>query len=116
MNWSNQMNLKTIISGSLVSLFLLTGVESALAGKKHGAAFQTGKAALKRNSINDPKTPSHIRNWLKNEQSTRGNNARTWRNPPGYDAGHDPQHPNNMSKLRWETSSMNRSRGGKFKK
>jgi len=44
------MNLKTIISGSLISLFLLTGVESALAGKKHGAAFQTGKAALKRNS------------------------------------------------------------------
>ena len=111
------MNLKAIISGSLVSLFLLTGVESALAGKKHrGAAFQTGKAVLKKNSINDSKTPSQIRGWLKNEQSTRGNNARTWRNPKGYDVGHDPQHSNDMNKLRWENSNMNRSRGGKYKK
>ena len=105
------MNLKGIISGAIVSLFLLTGVESALAGKKHGAAFQTGKAALKRNSINDPKTPSQIRGWLKNEQRTRGNNARLWRNPKGHDVGHDSQ-----GNLRWENSDMNRSRGGKFKK
>jgi len=110
------MNLKAIISGSLVSLFLLTGVEAAFAGKKHGAVFRTGKAVLKRNSINDPKVPSQIRGWFKNEQKTRGNNSRLWRNPKGYDVGHDPQNPNDMSKLRWENSDMNRSRGGKYKK
>ena len=106
------MNLKTIISGSLISLFLLTGVEAAFAGTKHrSAAFQAGKAALKRNSLNDPKTPSQIRGWLKNEQRTRGNNASLWRNPKGLDAGHDSQ-----GNLRWENSDMNRYRGGKFKK
>jgi len=106
------MNLKTIISGSLISLFLFIGVESAFAGKKHrSAAFQAGKAVLKRNSINDPKVPSQIRGWLKNEQRARGNNARLLRNPKGFDVGHDSQ-----GKLRWENSDMNRSRGGKFKK
>lgn len=106
------MNLKAMISGSIISLFLLTGVESAFAGKKHrSAAFQTGKAVLKRNSLNDPKTPSQIRGWLKNEQRTRGNNARLWRNPKGHDVGHDSQ-----GNLRWENSDMNRSRGGKFKR
>jgi hypothetical protein len=111
------MNLKTIISGSLIYLFLLTSVESAFAGKKHRSpAFQTGKAVLKRNTINDPKAPNHVRGWLKNEQRTRGDNARKWRNPKGYDVGHDPQKPNDMSKLRWEDSRTNRSRGGKFKK
>ncbi|MBD2152538.1 hypothetical protein H6F44_20800 [Pseudanabaena sp. FACHB-1277] len=106
------MTPKTIISACLISLFLLTGVEAAFAGKKHrSAAFQTGKAVLKRNSINDPKTPRHIRGWLKNEQRTRGDNARKWRNPKGYDVGHDSQ-----GNLRWENSNMNRSRGGKFKK
>ena len=106
------MNLKFVMSGFLVGLFLLTGVESALAGKKHrSAAFQAGKAALKRNSINDPKVPSHIRGWLRNEQRTRGNNARLWRNPKGHDVGHDSQ-----GNLRWESTDMNRSRGGKFKK
>ena len=57
------------------------------------------------------KTPSQIRGWLKNEQRTRGNNARLWRNPKGLDSGHDSQ-----GNLRWENSDMNRYRGGKFKK
>ncbi|MFN5854837.1 MAG: hypothetical protein ACK456_02880 [Pseudanabaenaceae cyanobacterium] len=111
------MNLKTIISGSLIPLIVLAASESALAGTKHrSAAFQAGRAALKKNSINDQNTPSHIRGWLQNQQRTRGDNARRWLNPPGYDVGHDPQKPNDMSKLRWETANMNRSRGGKFKK
>lgn len=72
------------------------------------------RANLRKRSIGDSKLANHIRGWMRQERNQRGKNARLWRNAPGYDAGHPD--PNNNSRLRWERSADNRSRGGKFKR
>jgi hypothetical protein len=108
---------KAIVSLWLISLMIFTAHEPALAGRKHNRSdFRRAKAELKRKSLTDDKLPKNVRGWLKNQQRQRGNNPRNWRNPPGYDAGHALLKPTDLSKLSWETSNMNRSRGAKRKR
>lgn len=80
---------------------------------KHASPeYRRARAELKRETIDNPKAPSHVRGWLTQERNARGNNPRKWRNPKGYDTGHAD--PNDNTRVRWETSSTNRSRGAKF--
>jgi hypothetical protein len=74
--------------------------------------YQRARADLKNRTIDDHKAPKFIREWLKQERRVRGDDPRRWRNPPGYDTGHSD--PNDNTRLRWETSSQNRSRGARF--
>lgn len=80
--------------------------------KHHGAEYRREQAQFKRKTIDDHKAPKHMRGWLKQERYHRGDDPRRWRNPKGYDTGHSD--PNDNTRLRWETSSQNRSRGGRF--
>ncbi len=86
---------------------------SSLTQSKHKSAeYRKARNRLKRDSINNPNLPRHIRGWLEQEKWHRGNNPSNWRNPPGYDTGHI--NPNDNTQLRWETSHQNRSRGARF--
>ena len=82
--------------------------------KHKSPAFRKASADLKRDSIDDPDLPKADRGWLKQERNQRGNNPRKWRNPPGKDVGH--LDPNDNTRVRWEGSSENRSRGARFKR
>jgi hypothetical protein len=113
--------MKKVLS-ILVFAFLAVGMmlvdrgELFAQSKKHGSQFRKDSAIYKGNAINDPKQPSYIRGWLKQEQNQRGNDPRKWRNPKGYDVGHNPVNPKDPTKYRFETTHDNRSRGGKFKR
>ncbi|MGA9767584.1 MAG: SpvB/TcaC N-terminal domain-containing protein [Blastocatellia bacterium] len=76
--------------------------------------YRRAQDQLRRDTINNPDEPRWMRSWLLQEQRNRGNNPRNWRNPPGYDTGHID--PNDNSRLRWETASQNRSRGGQLRR
>lgn len=80
--------------------------------KHKSVEYRRAQDQLKRETIDDHKAPTHMRGWLKQERYHRGDDPRRWRNPKGYDTGHSD--PNDNTRLRWETSSQNRSRGGRF--
>ncbi|WP_417912190.1 peptidoglycan-binding domain-containing protein [Candidatus Electronema sp. TJ] len=82
--------------------------------KHKSPEYQQARADLKRSTIDNPDAPRWMRGWFKNEQRQRGDNARNWRNPSGYDTGH--LDPRDNTRLRWEKASDNRSRGAKFKR
>lgn len=82
--------------------------------RSHGPEFERAKADFKQQSLDDPNTPAHIRGWLEQEARQRGSNPRNWRNPPGYDVGHRTPGIDSPDNFRWERSTDNRSRGGRF--
>jgi hypothetical protein len=84
------------------------------ASKHQSPEYKKAQAELRKNSIDNPDADRSIRGWLKNERNQRGNNPKNWRNPPGYDTGHVD--PKDNARLRWETASQNRSRGGMFRR
>lgn len=82
--------------------------------KHRSLEYRRAQDELKRKTIDDDKAPKHMRGWLRNQRNQWGDNPRKWKNPKGYDTGH--VNPNDNTKLRWETSSQNRSRGAKFRR
>lgn len=94
------------------------GKRSDTAAAKSSSGKRRSKkplADLKRRTIDDPKTPKHIRGHLQRERNRVGNNPYRWRNPPGYQGGHPRSKPfhshGDAGALKWELAKDNRSNG-----
>ena len=100
----------------LIISVLTLGLLSSIPTKStHDNTYKTARKEFMRNSLDDPNVAAHIKGWVRQEIRSRGESG-YWRSPPGYDVGHHVQGINSSDNFRWENSSMNRSRGGRFGK
>lgn len=81
----------------------------------HGYRYQKARKEFMIRSLSDPSVGKHIKGWIAQEIRRSGKSG-YWKSPPGYDVGHRTPGIDKASNLRWENSSMNRSRGAKHKR
>ncbi|MCG3212639.1 MAG: hypothetical protein FOGNACKC_06309 [Anaerolineae bacterium] len=82
-------------------------------GKGHGSEYKSAAREFKRWSLIDPNIPNFIKSWLQQQLKQKGW-GKYWKNPPGYDIGHNKPGIDKPWNFRWESSDMNRYRGGKY--
>ncbi len=81
----------------------------------HGYPYQKARKAFMRDSLSNPKVGKDIKGWIRQEINRVGMSG-YWRSPPGYDVGHKKAGIDRPENFQWEYSSMNRSKGAKFKR
>lgn len=105
--------VQDIISSLLMTL---VNVLVPVPTNTHGSDYQRARKEFMRRSLDDSSmVADHIQGWIKQEIRSRGESG-YWRSPPGYDVGHNKPGINDPDNFRWESSDMNRSRGGKYKR
>jgi hypothetical protein len=79
---------------------------------EHSTPYKRARKEFMRRSLNDPNVASRIKEWIRQEIATRGEDG-YWRSPPGFDVGHIIPGLDAPENFRWENADMNRSRGAK---
>jgi chromosome segregation ATPase len=81
----------------------------------HGYPYQKARKEFMRSSLSDPNVGKHLKGWVTQEMNRVGKSG-YWRSPVGYDVGHKKAGIDRPENFHWEYSSMNRSKGAKFKR
>jgi hypothetical protein len=110
-----KVKIFTQCTAGLLSLSLLLGTNLA-AEAKSLPGWGRARQEFMKNALLDPKQPKHFRGALQNQLNLWRQKGKTsfprFKNPQGYDIGHNPMKRGsvNIKDLRFETRNDNRSR------